>query len=53
MFKNIFKLQAGHHASFRKDELNISTYWDLTFPNANASFPKSEDDARGRDTRSV
>jgi len=43
MFKNIFKLQAGHHASFRKDELNISSYWDLTFPNANSSFPKSED----------
>jgi asparagine synthase (glutamine-hydrolysing) len=44
MFKGIFKLPAGHCATFRDGELNIRQYWDLSFPSADAQFPRSEAD---------
>ncbi len=44
MFRDIYKLEAGHYGIFRKGELNLTQYWDLTFPPANATFPRSEKD---------
>lgn len=44
MFKGIFKLPAGHYATFRDGELKIRQYWDLNFPPANANYPRSESD---------
>ncbi len=44
MFRGIYKLPAGHYAIFRDGELTIRQYWDLTFPPASASFPRSEQD---------
>jgi len=44
MFRGIYKLPAGHYAIFRGGELTIRQYWDLTFPEASASFPRSEHD---------
>ena len=44
MFRGIFKLPAGHYAVFREGELRISQYWDLTFPPADAAYPRSEAD---------
>src|SRR5450755_885980 len=44
MFRGIYKLPAGHYAIFRDGELRISKYWDLTFPQANATYPRSEND---------
>jgi asparagine synthase (glutamine-hydrolysing) len=42
MFRDIHKLPAGHFAVFRSGELSIHQYWDLTFPPASQSFPRSE-----------
>jgi asparagine synthase (glutamine-hydrolysing) len=57
MFQGIYKLPAGHCASFRDGELKIRQYWDLKFPDAEASFPRSEADlaneVRERFQRSV
>jgi asparagine synthase (glutamine-hydrolysing) len=57
MFRGIYKLPAGHYALFRDGELNVRQYWDLTFPEAPASFPRSErdlaDEVRERFRRSV
>jgi asparagine synthase (glutamine-hydrolysing) len=44
MFQGIYKLPAGHCATFRNGELKLQQYWDLTFPNADASYPRSESD---------
>jgi asparagine synthase (glutamine-hydrolysing) len=44
MFRGIFKLPAGYCATFHDGELNIRQYWDLRFPPANASYPRSEAD---------
>ncbi len=44
MFRGIFKLPAGHCATFRDGELKIRPYWDLTFPRADAPYPRSEAD---------
>jgi asparagine synthase (glutamine-hydrolysing) len=44
MFRNILKLPAGHYATLRKGELNITQYWDLTFPGAHHIYPRSEGD---------
>lgn len=44
MFRGIFKLPAGHCATFRNGELSIRQYWDLTFPDAGAIYPRSEAD---------
>ena len=57
MFRGIHKLPAGHCATFRDGELKIRRYWDLSFPNADASYPRSEADlaeeVRERFSRSV
>jgi len=42
MFHGISKLPAGHYAVFRGNDLSVHQYWDLTFPSATASFPRSE-----------
>jgi asparagine synthase (glutamine-hydrolysing) len=42
MFRGIFKLPAGHCAILKNGELTISEYWDLTFPDREQAFPKSE-----------
>jgi asparagine synthase (glutamine-hydrolysing) len=44
MFRGIFKLPAGHYATFRNGELRITQYWDLTFPDANHVCVRSEGD---------
>src|SRR5580704_5295835 len=44
MFRGIHKLPAGHCATFRDGELNIRQYWDLSFPRADAHYPRSEAD---------
>lgn len=42
MFRGIFKLPAGHYGIFRDGSLEITQYWDLTLPPADAQFPRSE-----------
>jgi asparagine synthase (glutamine-hydrolysing) len=44
MFRGVCKLPAGHYALWRDGELEISQYWDLTFPPADAAFRRSEAD---------
>ena len=44
MFRGIQKLPAGHYAIFRDGQLKLTKYWDLTFPSADASYAKSEDE---------
>jgi len=44
MFRGIYKLPAGHYATFRDGELKVRQYWDLTFPREAASYPRSEAD---------
>ena len=57
MFRGIFKLPAGHCATFRDGELKIQQYWDLSFPRSDASYPRSEtelaDELRERFRHSV
>src|SRR5947207_2692312 len=43
LFKGIFKLGAGHRALFRDGRLEISQYWDLSFPPADHDFGLSEE----------
>ena len=44
MFCDVMKLPAGHYAILRNGELQITQYWDLTFPSAEHTFRGSEDD---------
>lgn len=44
IFRGIHKLPAGHYATFRDGHLTVKKYWDLTFPSADASYPRSEED---------
>jgi asparagine synthase (glutamine-hydrolysing) len=44
MFRGIYKLPAGHCATFRDGELKVRQYWDLSFPNADADYSRSEAD---------
>ena len=44
MFRGIFKLPAGHYAVFRDGQLELTKYWDLTFPPADATYPCSEEE---------
>ncbi len=57
MFRGIFKLPAGHYAILRDGELKITQYWDLSFPNADQAYRRSEadlaDEVRERLARSV
>ena len=42
LFEGIYKLPAGHTATFRDGALRISQYWDLTFPPEGDEFRFSE-----------
>ena len=42
MFEGIFKLPAGHSATFRDGELKISQYWNLRFPPQGCEFGWAE-----------
>jgi len=57
MFRRILKLPAGHYGILRDSEFKVTQYWDLTFPSANQSYARSEDDlaeeVRDRFRRSV
>ena len=57
MFQGIYKLPAGHCATFRDGELKLRQYWDLSFPPAGADYPRSEadlaDEVRERFRQSV
>jgi asparagine synthase (glutamine-hydrolysing) len=57
MFRGIRKLPAGHSAIFRNGELEITKYWDLIFPSADATYGASErelaEEIRARFQRSV
>lgn len=44
IFKDIVKLPAGHTAIFKKGNLEISRYWDLSFPRADHRFSMTEED---------
>jgi asparagine synthase (glutamine-hydrolysing) len=44
MFRRILKLAAGHSAVLQNGELKLTQYWDLTFPPAQQSYSRSEDD---------
>jgi asparagine synthase (glutamine-hydrolysing) len=44
IFQGIYKLPAGHCATFRNGELKIRQYWDLSFPRADARYERSEAD---------
>lgn len=50
LFQGILKLPAGHFAFFRNGDLEISQYWDLSFPPEGHSFQLSED-ALGHEVR--
>src|SRR3954447_27071612 len=43
LFDGIFKLPAGHRAWFRGGRLEVSQYWDLSFPPADHDFGFSEE----------
>ena len=57
MFRDIFKLPAGHYAVLRNGQLEITQYWDLKFPSEGFQFSRSEadlkDEIRERFRRSV
>jgi asparagine synthase (glutamine-hydrolysing) len=44
MFKGIYKIPAGHYATWRRNRLEMVQYWDLEFPPADARFPASEEE---------
>jgi len=47
MFRRIYKLPAGHHATLQAGELKVTQYWDLAFPPANQPYTRSEADLAG------
>jgi asparagine synthase (glutamine-hydrolysing) len=47
MFRNILKLPAGHYAILKAGQLSITQYWDLQFPPANHTYPKSDQELAG------
>ncbi|HEY4905407.1 MAG TPA: asparagine synthase (glutamine-hydrolyzing) [Candidatus Sulfotelmatobacter sp.] len=57
MFQRILKLPAGHYATVRGGELKLTQYWDLTFPSADQTYSRSEqeltEEVRERLRRSV
>jgi len=44
MFRRVLKLPAGHYALFSRGELKIRQYWDLTFPSADQTYARSDQD---------
>src|SRR5882762_363431 len=57
MFRRILKLPAGHYATLRDGKLKLTQYWDLAFPAASHSYPRSHgelvEEVRDRFSRSV
>lgn len=57
MFRDVFKLPAGHYALFREGRLEITQYWDLAFPPAGTGYKLSaeelKEEVRARLRRSV
>jgi asparagine synthase (glutamine-hydrolysing) len=43
-FEGLLKLPAGHVAVYEQGSLKVSRYWDLSFPDADHVFPRSERD---------
>jgi asparagine synthase (glutamine-hydrolysing) len=41
MFKNIFKLPAGHYSIFTNGKMKITQYWDLVFPPKNTIYSRA------------
>ena len=50
MFRGILKLPAGHYAVWQRRPLELTKYWDLTFPPAGATYARSEGRAGGRNS---
>jgi len=46
MFDGIFKLEAGHSATWQRGDLKIEQYWDPTFPAEDHRFVRSELDVQ-------
>ena len=44
MFRKVLKLPAGHYGILRNGEFAVTQYWDLTFPSADLTYTRSEDD---------
>src|SRR3984957_16411948 len=44
MFRKGLKLPAGHYGILRNGEFAVTQYWDLTFPSADPTYTRSEDD---------
>ncbi|NJP07881.1 MAG: asparagine synthase (glutamine-hydrolyzing), partial [Chloroflexaceae bacterium] len=42
LFHGIWKLPAGHYGLFRGGHWQLVQYWDLTFPDADATYPLNE-----------
>lgn len=42
LFEGIFKLPAGHFATWKDGRLELGKYWELTFPDANDPFSLDE-----------
>jgi len=47
IFRGVYKLPAGHSATFRAGRLAVSKYWDLAFPPADHEYLWSENDLAG------
>jgi len=44
VFRGIRKLPAGHYATFRNGQFQLTQYWDLAFPPADQAYSRSEED---------
>src|SRR5205823_5894954 len=42
--RRVLKLPAGHYATFRKGQLALTQYWDLSFPAASQTYNRTEAD---------
>lgn len=47
MFRRIVKLPAGHYAILRSGNLELTQYWDLTFPSTGQTYARTEQDLAG------
>ncbi|HET8666815.1 MAG TPA: asparagine synthase C-terminal domain-containing protein, partial [Terriglobales bacterium] len=50
MFRGIFKLPAGHMATYQNGDLKISQYWDLSFPKRDFDF-RTDEETLAREVR--
>ncbi len=44
MFEGIYKLPAGHYATWQNGDFKINQYWDLKFPASDHRFERKEED---------